>query len=461
VSKHAMPHTRTGRLSSELRRLRLAWLPVAALAMFGVSIDAQTALRRPSAKPATAKPAATKPDAPAPPPSPPANWTVWGGPNRDFKQTATGLAPWALTGPKKVWSRRLGEGYSGLAVEGDRLYTMYRKDTREIVAALDAKTGETVWQYPYYAPFSVDVGPGPYAMPQVLGDRLLTVGATGKVHSIDKRTGKPVWSHDLYEEYSGSRMQFGYSCHALPYRDMVIFMVGGRRHAITAFKQSDGSEVWSRHRFNNSHSSPLLINVDGQDQVVALMGQQVIGIEPTSGELLWEHAHPTQYDLAVSTPSWGPDNILVVSSSYDGGTRALRLTQSGGKTTVQELWHNSRIRVHFGSLIRVNQTMFGSSGHDGPAPITAFDVASGKVLWNSGREFAKSQLLWADGKLIVLDQDGVLALMVVDRQGFKVLSRAELLQHVAWTPPTLVGTRLYIRDRGNIMALDLAGFPAS
>ena len=67
--------------------------------------------------------------------------------------------------------------------------------------------------------------------------------------------------------------------------------------------------------------------------------------------------------------------------------------------------------------------MFGSSGHDGPARLPAFDVVSGKVLWNPGREFAKSQLLWADGKLIILDQDGVLALMVVDRKGLKSFPR--------------------------------------
>jgi hypothetical protein len=78
------------------------------------------------------------------------------------------------------------------------------------------------------------------------------------------------------------------------------------------------------------------------------------------------------------------------------------------------------------------------------------------VPWNSGREFAKSQLVWADGKLIILDQDGVLALATVDRQGIKVLSKVELLQKVAWTPPTLVGTRLYVRDRTNVMALDLS-----
>ena len=185
------------------------------------------------------------------------------------------------------------------------------------------------------------------------------------------------------------------------------------------------------------------------------MGQQVVGLNPATGALLWQHPHPTQYDLAISTPVWGPDNVLVVSSSYDGGTRALHLTQAGGKTTVKQLWHNPRVRVHFGTIIRIDDTLYASSGHDGPAPITAVDVKTGNVLWNSGREFAKSQLLLADGKLIVLDQDGVLALALPSHDGLKVLSKVQLLERLAWTPPTLVGTRLYLRDRKNLMALDL------
>jgi outer membrane protein assembly factor BamB len=192
-----------------------------------------------------------------------------------------------------------------------------------------------------------------------------------------------------------------------------------------------------------------------QDQVVALMGQQVVGLEPGSGEILWQHPHPTQYDLAVSTPSWGADNILIVSSSYEGGTRALHVTQSGGKTIVKELWHSPRVRVHFGTMIRVGDTLYGSSGHDGPAPITAVDVKTGQALWNSRREFAKSQLVLAGDKLIILDHDGVLALASVSREGIKVLSKVALLEKVAWTPPTLVGTRLYVRDRRTLMALDL------
>jgi outer membrane protein assembly factor BamB len=385
-----------------------------------------------------------------------ANWLVWGGTNRNFLSTSTGLADaWPATGPRKLWSRPLGEGYSGAAVEGDRLYTMYRKDSQEVVAALRSADGTTIWEYAYESPFDVDVGPGPYAMPQVVGNRIVTAGSTGKLHSIDKNTGKPVWSHDVYREYGGSVMRFGYSCHALPFQDLLIVMVGGSKQALMAFRQADGSVAWGRHRFPNSHSSPLLINVDGQTQVVALMGQQVAGMDPATGDLLWQHAHPTQYDLAISTPVWGPDNILVVSSSYEGGTRALHLSQAGGKTTVKELWHNPRVRVHFGSMIRLGDTIYASSGHDGPAPITAFDVKTGKVLWNSGREFAKSQLLSADGKLIVLDQDGVLALASVSPSGIQVRSKVELLQKVAWTPPTLAGTTLFIRDRHDMMALAL------
>ena len=394
---------------------------------------------------------------PAAPARPGADWPVWGGPNRDFLSPATGLLPsWPATGPVKVWTRALGEGHSAPAIEGRRLYTMYSNATNEVVVALDTATGKTLWEHWYKTAFpdaGSDIGNGPFAMPQVVGERVVTVGGTGRLYSLEKRTGRPVWTHDLYAEFGASHMRFGFSVHALPYKDLLIMNIGGSGKSLIAFNQADGKVVWAKHGFPNSHSSPLLITVDGQPQVVVLMGQQVVAVDPMTGSLLWTHAHPTQYDLAVSTPSWGPDNILVVSSSYEGGTRALHLTQAGGKTTVKQLWHNPRIRVHFGTMIRVGGTIYGASGHDGPAPITAFDVKTGQVLWNSGREFAKAQLVYADGKLILLDEDGVLALTTPTPKALTVQSKVQLLTKVAWTPPVLAGGNLYIRDRKTIMAL--------
>jgi hypothetical protein len=99
--------------------------------------------------------------------------------------------------------------------------------------------------------------------------------------------------------------------------------------------------------------------------------------------------------------------------------------------------------------------VYAASGESGPAPITAFEVKTGRILWHTSREFAKSQLLLADNKLIILDADGVLALATPTATSLTVHSRVQLLNKVAWTPPSLAGTTLYIRDRANLMALDL------
>ncbi|PYV14289.1 MAG: hypothetical protein DMG07_12240 [Acidobacteria bacterium] len=151
--------------------------------------------------------------------------------------------------------------------------------------------------------------------------------------------------------------------------------------------------------------------------------------------------------------------MLFIASAYGGGARVLELGRSGAKTTVRELWHNPRIQLHFGSAIRVGDFVYLSSGHSGPAFMTAVEIKTGRIAWQT-RDFAKAQLLYADGKLIVLDEDGVLALARATPERFQVLSRVSLQKRLSWTPPTLVGARLYVRDRATISALDLgAGAP--
>ncbi len=123
------------------------------------------------------------------------DWPQWGGPARDFKSEAKGLAAaWPEGGPRRLWSRELGEGYSAIAAEGGRLFTMYRRGAQDVVVALDAATGKTVWEYAYDAPFSAEYsmenGPGPHATPTVAGALVFAAGPTGKLHALDKKTGK-------------------------------------------------------------------------------------------------------------------------------------------------------------------------------------------------------------------------------------------------------------------------------
>lgn len=181
---------------------------------------------------------------------------------------------WLSTPPKKLWERTLGDGYSAIAVENGFLYTGYRSGSNDVFVALEAATGKTVWEYSYSAPFtnfySEGAGPGPYAMPQVVGDRLVTASGIGQIHSLDKKTGTPVWSRDLYKQFGGNRLDFGYSSHALPYQDSLIVLASGRGSAVLRVRQSDGSIVWRKESLESAHSSPLLIDVEGQQQVAIL-----------------------------------------------------------------------------------------------------------------------------------------------------------------------------------------------
>jgi hypothetical protein len=149
-----------------------------------------------------------------------------------------------------------------------------------------------------------------------------------------------------------------------------------------------------------------------------------------------------------------------MSSAYDGGGRAIQLTKSGDATTVEELWFSNQVRLHFGTAIRLDDTVYMSSGDFGPAPMTAVDVKTGEVLWRD-RTFAKHSLLYADGKLLLLDEDGALAMVEVNRQGMTVKARAQVFNSLSWTVPTLVGTRLYVRNREEIAALDLGAASAA
>jgi hypothetical protein len=276
----------------------------------------------------------------------------------------------------------------------------------------------------------------------------------GQILSIDKKTGRPVWSWDLYGSVAGNQLDFGYSSHALPYKDSLIVIAGGRKSAALRLRQSDGTAVWQKLNLQNAYSSPLLIDVDGQPQVAILLADEIAGIDPETGALLWRHPHKTEHGIAVSTPVWAPGNLLFLSTAYGGGARVLKLTRSGNSTTVQELWHNPQVQSHFGSVIRQGGFVYLSSGQ-GAGLLTAVELQTGRIAWRV-RDFVKAQLLGADGRLIVLDEDGNLGLGIATPDKFQAVAKWPILKSLAWTPPTLAGNRLYLRDRQVIMALDLS-----
>ena len=131
------------------------------------------------------------------------------------------------------------------------------------------------------------------------------------------------------------------------------YPAGGAGQAVIALRQSDGSVAWKSGDFLVSEASPILIDVSGQPQVVIFAAQAVYGLNPDNGRVLWSHEHDTQGDMNNSTPIWGSDNMLIVSSGYNQGTRALRLTRQGDATRVEELWFTTRLKVMFANALRL------------------------------------------------------------------------------------------------------------
>src|SRR5713226_6639397 len=158
----------------------------------------------------------------------PTDWLQWGGSGRNFMPDATGLASsWPSGGPKRLWTRALGEGHSAILVEGGRIYTMYRplgmmslvrRSQEEVVAALDAATGKTVWEFKYASPtdgLDFSQGAGPHATPLIAGNRLYATSTRRELFALDKATGQRVWSHDFMKEYGAPPPGRGYICRPL------------------------------------------------------------------------------------------------------------------------------------------------------------------------------------------------------------------------------------------------------
>lgn len=395
------------------------------------------------------------------------SWLQWGGPRRNFVVESAPLASqWPASGPKRLWSRTLGEGHSAIVVEGNRLYTMYRaggllsmvrRTQSETIGAFDVATGKTIWEHTFPSSTSglnLGEGAGPHSTPLIIGNTLFAIGSRMELFALDKATGKVLWQHDIIKELGSKEDDRGYSPSPLPYRDTILVPARGTGLAVIAFNQKTGAVVWKAGDYDTGPASPVLINVNGQDQAVISGADAMVGIDPANGTVLWRHPHKTDYGLNISTPVWGPDNLLFMSAAYNNGARMLKLAQAGGKTTVQELWFQNRMRTHIGTAIRLGDFVVGSSGDFGPCPTVAVDVKSGTVLWQN-RDFARSTFLYADNKLIIMDEDGNIGLAQPNRQGLNVLAKASVLTNRAWTVPTLVGSTLFVRDRAKMMAFDL------
>lgn len=202
---------------------------------------------------------------------------------------------------------------------------------------------------------------------------------------------------------------YGYACSPIAFRELVIVPVGGRGKAVMAFHQADGKVAWSQGNLGNVDSSPILINVSGLEQLAVLLDGAVMAFNPHNGDPQWQVPFKADSSIAVSTPVWGPGNLLFVSSEYNAGTKVIELKRNGLQTTATELWSSNRLRLRHDSLA------------------AAVDRESHVRVGRSEAHHARSGRQSHD--------------RAPDAQGFKISAKAPLLTRLSWTPPVLVHSR--------------------
>jgi len=391
------------------------------------------------------------------------DWLQWGGPKGNFIVETKNLAEdWPADGPKRLWKRSLGEGYSTILYKEGRLYTMTSEGDSEIVISLDAKTGETIWTHRFlrkiWPDMSVGYGFGPNASPLIVNNKIIAIGVAGQMRCLDLNTGKLIWKRDLPKEFGRRKRmeEYGYSASPLRYHESIIVHVGGKEHAVIAIDPKTGSNLWKSAPGGVSYAQSSIITLAGQDQYIYFSPEGINGLDPKTGELLWHFVIPVDNGNHLTPIVKCDENHLFVSSQFNsGGGRLLKIVRTKNTFIVQQVWFDSKLRGSCWTNFRIDDYIYGSAGGHEFSQLTAFEWRTGKIAWQY-RGHRMAQCLYADYKILFLDEKGRLGIAKVSPAGINILDTAQVASRISWTLPTLVSTTLYVRDRKDILALELS-----
>ncbi len=386
-----------------------------------------------------------------------ASWTEWGGEGRDFA-VAEGpalLADWPKDGPKVVFQRTLGAGYSAVLVDASRIYVGFHDGTTEKVAALDKRDGKTLWEKSIESTYNdeqaLQFGKGPNATPLLAGGRLFAVSYGGRLYAFDPANGALHWHRDLTADFGTKALQFGYSIAPIAQGDSIIVAVGSETHGAVGLSMADGSVTWKSEPFEISYASPALIDAPGEEQLVFMTPTEVVGVRLGDGVVRWRFKHENRFKNNCAMPLWrAEDQTLFVTSQADAGSRVLRLVRDGASMRAEEVAAQPKIKMFHNNALRRGNMIYGASG----AFLTAYDVDTDTIRWQE-RGYPEGRMVAGGDQVFVLDENGVLSLVNLSADGVAVRGQATVLEKPAWTPPTLVDGLLYLRDTKKLVVLDV------
>ena len=400
--------------------------------------------------PAAAAPVAVPaPEAPAAPLD--VRWPGFRGAARDGAVRGVQIATdWAKTPPVEVWRRPIGPGWSSFAVAGDMIFTQEQRGEDEIVASYSLATGKPVWAHKDPARFyESNAGAGPRSTPTIDGGRVYTMGATGILNALDARTGARVWSRNAATEAGVPLPGWGFTASPVVVGDVVIVAISG---ALAGYDKATGAPRWSRKSNGGSYSSPHVVTIDGVQQILLMAGAGTKSVSPADGSVLWEHAWPGVPIVQPAQIAGGDFLITTADAMGAVGLRRVAVSHTASGWTATERWTTRGLKPYFNDYVVHEGHAYGFDGNI----LACIDLADGARKWKGGR-YGNGQfiLLRDQDLLVVLSEEGELALVSATPGQFTELGRFKAIEGKTWNHPVLIGNLLLVRNGEEMAAFRL------
>jgi outer membrane protein assembly factor BamB len=398
------------------------------------------------------------------------DWPGWRGPNRDAQSPETGLLrDWPASGPPLAWrAGGIGTGFSGVAVVGDRIYTMGDKDGAQRVFALRKADGRIAWSARVGPAWNGDAG-GPRTTPVVDGELVYAIGTEGDLVGLDSATGKERWRKSLPRDFGGSMMSsWKFSESPLVDGDRLVFTPGARDAAVVAVDKRTGQTLWKaaipelgpRGNDGAGYSSIVVSNGAGTKQYVQLLGRGLVGIRASDGKFLWGYNRVANNVANISTPIVRANHVFA-STGYQTGAALLELRKEGDGVAAREVYFlpSQTFQNHHGGLVLVGNHVYAGHGHRKGFPI-CLDFATGKVAWGGDIRNAGSgsaAVMYADGRLYFRYENGVVLLLEATPEGYREKGSLTIpeVRDPSWPHLTVADGRLYVREQDNLYVYDV------
>jgi len=377
------------------------------------------------------------------------DWPQFLGPTRDGLSPDTGInKDWKAKPPKLLWKVPMHDGgYAGPSVANGQVYIIDHKGDKDIVRAIELKSGRDAWTFEY-----ADSPRGNYGFarstPVAARGGLYTVSRLGLVHCLYRKTGQKAWSVDLRKRFGARPPKWQMAWSPLVDGDKLIVIPGGPDATVACLDRKTGKTIWKGGGGDKpGYATPVKATLDGKEQYVVFTARNVIGVSADNGRRLWNYPWKTSYDVNASTPRVVGDTVFI-TSDYGRGGALLRISK--GRAAL--VWQNRTIQSHFSTPILWQGHLYGTTTSGW---VVCMDWKTGATKWKT-RGFEKGGQVGIDGTFIVVDgrrSDIVMFEMVAT--GLKELGRMQGLGGQSWTAPIVADGKLIVRNKTSLACFDL------